>query len=284
MTLYRVWSIGHFPRGESSQGPGAKARLCRFWTALAIFAAGLSVAQGAVVLSPVAVAGSSLGSFDETTPFENMINRSGITDPFVSGSTDFGTYFAVFGEPFGNAHFTNNWQSEVSFELPLTGYIDFDLGESYTIDRIAIWNISLQDITIELYEDLDGPGEMAGEFVLTSNINSPFSYRVELLTLDAPTRGRYLKLNILSTYTFSAGDTFGYAIVGEVAASATSSTAGPLLTIARIPNGQVQVTFTGTLQSAASPEGTFTDVPGNPAGTYLPPDLGSPQYYRAKED
>jgi hypothetical protein len=245
---------------------------------------GLSVAQGAVVLSPVAVVGSSLASYNASTPYENMINRSGIDDPFVSGSTDFGTYFAEFGKPFGNANYTNNWQSELSFNLPLTGYLDFDLGDSYTIDRIALWNISLKDITIELYEDLDGPGEVAGEFVLTRNVNSPFSYRVELLTLDAPVRGRYLKLNILSTYTYSPGDNFGYAIVGEVAVSATSSTAGPLLTIARTPDGQVQVTFTGTLQSAASPEGVFSDVPGNPTGTYLPPDLGSPRYFRAKAD
>ena len=127
-----------------------------------------------------------------------------------------------------------------------------------------------------------GPARWPESLSSLSNMSSPFSYRVELLTLDAPTRGRYLRLNILSTYTFSPGDTFGYAIVGEVAVSATSSTAAPLLTIARTPDGQVQVTFTGTLQSAASPEGTFSDVPGNPAGTYLPPDLSSPQYFRAK--
>jgi hypothetical protein len=272
-------SAGPCSRPKASRSSWAKAWLGRWFPALALFVAGWGAAQGAVVLSPVAVVDSSLAPYDANTPVENMINQSGITEPFVSGSTDFGAYFAVAGEPFGNANYVNNWQSELSFNLPLTGYIDFDLGESYTIDRI-----SLKDVTIELYEELAEPGVMVGEFALTSNVNSAFSYRVELLTLNAPTRGRYLRLNILSTYTFSPSDTFGYAIVGELAVSATSSTAAPLLTIARTTDGQVQVTFTGTLQSAASPEGTFSDVPGNPTGTYLAPDLGSPRYFRAKVD
>ena len=109
-----------------------------------------------------------LGSFGASTPFENIINQSGIDEPFVSGSTDFGDLFRRV------------WQAlrrrELREQLAERGvvrtatdwvYLDFDLGESYTIDRIAIWNISLKDITIELDEDLDGPGEMAGEFVLT---------------------------------------------------------------------------------------------------------------------
>ena len=96
------------------------AGLCRWWASLVLFVAGWSPAQGAVVLSPVAVAGSSLAAYDASTPFENMINQSGLAEPFVSGTTDFGTYFAEAGKPFGNANFANNWQSALSFNLPLT--------------------------------------------------------------------------------------------------------------------------------------------------------------------
>jgi hypothetical protein len=285
MAIKGVQVTGRGPGSELSRLGETRNRIRQHGTALAVtLIMGLNAAQGAVVLSPVSVVDSDLAPFDATTGFENIINRSGITDPFVSGSTDFDTYFAEAGKPFGNAHFTNGWQSEVSFDLPLTGYIDFDLGEAYTIDRIAVWNISLKDVTFEVFEDLNGGGEPAGEFVLPNHLHFPFSYSVVLLTLDAPHRGRYLRLNILSTYTFDLSDTFAYAMVGEVAVSAITAAPVPSVAIARNLNGEIAVTFTGTLQSASSPGATFTDVPGNPEGTYFPPDITSPQYFRARTD
>jgi hypothetical protein len=285
MIIHGLRGAGHSTVSDLGSSYKGWILLIRWWAALVVIS-GLwwNAAQGAVVLSPVSVVDSDLAPFDATTGFENIINRSGITDPFVSGSTDFDTYFAEAGKPFGNAHFTNGWQSEVSFDLPLTGYIDFDLGEAYTIDRIAVWNISLKDITFEVFEDLNGAGEPAGDFVLPNHLHFPFSYSVVLLTLDAPHRGRYLRLNILSTYAFDLSDTFAYAIVGELAVSAITATLAPSVAIARNLNGEVVVTFTGALQSASSPEGTFTDVPGNPEGTYLPPNLTGSQYFRTRSD
>jgi len=89
-----------------------------------------NVVRSQVMLSPTAVVATDLGTASESTPLINMINQSGIETPFVSGSTLFDTYFANPGQTFATSGDggTNNWQSEVSFTLPLKGYVDFDLG------------------------------------------------------------------------------------------------------------------------------------------------------------
>jgi hypothetical protein len=52
-----------------------------------------------------------------------------------------------------------------------------------------------------------------------------------------------------------------------------------------IPDGDVTVVFTGTLQSASAPTGPFVDVPGHPQGTFTIPkvSLGAQQYFRAQQ-
>ena len=52
------------------------------------------------------------------------------------------------------------------------------------------------------------------------------------------------------------------------------------------PNGDVRVTFTGTLQAAPTADGTFIDVAGNPQGTYtlLKGSLSSQQYFRSRSN
>jgi hypothetical protein len=237
----------------------------------------------AVVLSPVAVAGSDLEEYGAETPYVNMINQSGIAQAFVSGSTDFDEYFAVPGEPFGHANYLNNWQSTVSFDLPLSGYVDFDLGATYTVGKMAIWNLSLRDVHVELYDDLNGTAQPGGSWTLTNQLNFPFSYRVEVLPFNSPLSARYVRLNIDSVYTYSPTDNFGYAIIGEVAFSVEPPTSTPpLLQISLNPNGDVTVTFTGTLESASAPDGTFTDVPGNPQGTLNLTPSEPAVYFRAR--
>src|SRR5580765_2861388 len=79
--------------------------------------------SGRVVLSPVAVVGTDLGSYAPETALVHMIDQSGVQTPFVSGSTDFDTYFAAPAKTWATNFGTNNWQSNFSFNLPLTGYV-----------------------------------------------------------------------------------------------------------------------------------------------------------------
>ncbi|MEO8427557.1 MAG: hypothetical protein ABI651_10650 [Verrucomicrobiota bacterium] len=241
--------------------------------------------SGYFTLSPVAVVGSDLGISDPITPYENMINQSGISAPFVSGVTDFDTYFANPNKTFANLNGTNNWQSKFSFELPLKGYVDLDLGASYKINKIAIWNVSVKDVTVKIFDDLNGPGQIAGSFILTDHWHFFSSYPVDVVSFGAVYRGRYVRLEIESAYTVNFNDPFAYANIGEVVVSAdvTASTS-PTLDIIRNPNGDITVTFTGTLQTTGTVDGTFVDVAGNPQGIYMLPkaSLSAQQYFRAQ--
>ena len=183
---------------------------------LALAAANLATLYAGTMLSPVAVLGTDLGTLDPQTSLGNMINQSGLDKPFISGVTDFDEYFTTGAQPFAQALFTNNWQSEVDFSLPLAGFVDFDLGDVYTIDRLGIWNITLATGDILVSDTLGGPFVDAGDFTLPTKVNFPFSYQPEIVTLDAPIEARYLRLGITSAHKFDATDTFTYAIVGEV--------------------------------------------------------------------
>jgi hypothetical protein len=180
--------------------------------------------RAGTMLSPVAVLGTDLGVYDPQTPLENMINQSGLDKPFTSGATDFDVYFNTGAPPFGQGAFNNGWQSNFSFNLPLTGYVDFDLGAVYTIDRLGIWNRSLETGNILVKENLGDAFVDVGDFALQNKLNFPFSYQPEFVTLDSAVDARYLRLAITSTYKFDASDTFAYAIVGELVVDAITST------------------------------------------------------------
>ncbi len=249
---------------------------------IAIFATSLS-AQ--VMISPVAVTESGLGTFDSTTiALTNMINHSGIQTPFTNGVTVFDTYFTPNDKFSKNADGTK-WQSLVSFNLPLVGNLDFDLGASYLISRIAIWNVSVKEVSVSIAEDQAGLDTAipVGTFTLTQGLFS-LSLRADLLTLASPTQGRFLRFRVLSEYKFSAGDTFAYATVGEVAVAGTSGvTIPPSLSIRLGSNGDATMTFSGTLQSSPNAESGYQDVPGNPQGSHTVPQssLVTQQFFRA---
>jgi hypothetical protein len=241
------------------------------------------------VLSPVAVVGTDLGSYAPETALAHMIDQSIVQTPFVSGATDFETYFAAPDKMWATNGGTNNWQSDFSFNLPLTGYVDFDLGASYKINKIAIWNVSVKDVTVKVFEDLNGPGQIAGSFKLTNHWNFPFSYPGDVLSFGSEYQARYVRLMVHSAYLFSPSDTFAYAIIGEVVVSAAVDAVtppAPSLDIILNPTGDVTVTFTGTLQTATEVGGTFADVTGNPQGTYTLPkgSLPAQQYFRARSN
>jgi hypothetical protein len=246
-----------------------------------------AVASGQVMLSPVAVVGTDLGSCCAEAPLANLINQSGVEKPFISGTTDFDTYFAVPHQTFAMNGPANNWQSDVAFTLPLHGYVDFDLGASHRVSQLALWNVTAKDITVSFSEDLAGlaTAPVAGSFALVSHASFSFSYAVDLLPFSAPQQGRYLRLAINSAHLIAPGLDFTYAILGEVVASMAPA-ATPAMAIAREPNGDVTVTFTGTLQAAPTADGVFENVPGNPQGTYTVPKAGlsAQQCYRSRSN
>ena len=180
---------------------------------------GATAVRGTIIRSPTAVLGTDLGTFDPITPLENMINQSGLDKPFTSGTTDFDAYFTTAPSPFAQANFDNNWQSDFTFNLPLMGFVDFDFGAVYSIDRLAIWNRSLENIKILTSPtSIDSVVEVAA-VRLANKLNFPFSYASEFVALGGTHDVRFLRIEIDSAYKFDITDTFAYAIVGEVVAS-----------------------------------------------------------------
>ena len=178
----------------------------------------LPPAPSRVILSSIA-ASTDIGEFDATTNVGNMIDQSGLAKPFVSGVTSFDGYFDFAPATFTSGNFVNNWQSLVDFSLPLTGNVDFDLGGTQAFDRIALWNVSLQNIRVQIADAPTGPFTEIGAFSLPNRI--PFlSYNPEVLQLGGLHTASHLRIAIDSAHKFAASDTFTYAIVGEVAVSA----------------------------------------------------------------
>lgn len=257
--------------------------------ALAGLALAATSAHGQYVLSPVAVVGTDLGSFNETSSPENLINQSGVTTPFVSGTTVFDTYFASPGQVFGTSGNggTNNWTSNFSFTLPVQGYIDFDLGAVYRLNKLALWNRSLKDVRVAIRAGINDPEQIAGTYTLIDRQSFTFSYAVDVLPFSGTFEGRYVRLWIDSTHLPFPGATFAYAIAGEVALSALPiAVEPPGISIAVQSDGSVTLTFTGTVQTATGLSGEFTDVPGNPRATHSIPAaaLSEGQFFRSRTD
>jgi hypothetical protein len=244
-------------------------------------------AFGQFTVSPVAVT-TTIQSFNEIVSPTNLINQSGITAPFTSGVTIFDTYFANPSQTFatsGNGG-TNNWQSDTAFDLGSQGYLDFDLGAVYQIDQLAIWNRSLSNVTVKILKDLGGAEQVAGTFTLLNRQSFGFSYAVDLLNFNATFVGRYVRLEINGVYPFQ-GFNFGNASAGEVVVSALpAGPSPPTLSIALEADGDVQLTFTGTLRNSPAPDGVFTNQPGNPSSPLSLPkaSLQPRQFFRALAD
>jgi hypothetical protein len=181
--------------------------------------------QAGVLLSPVAVTETDLGTNDLATPLVSMINHAGIDKPFTSGVTDFEAYFTTGAPAFAQAG-PGEWWSGLDFSLPVEGHLDFDLGTVYTIDRLAIWNRTLRDIDVLVSETLGGPMQLAGSFTLDNQANFFFSYLAETVDFNAAYEARYVRIEVDSAYPFDTFDTFAYAIVGEVAVEVEPSVLG----------------------------------------------------------
>ena len=241
-----------------------------------------------VMLSPVAVVGSDLGTFNDSLSVTNMINRSGVETPFVSGTTVFDTYFTSPHLMWANSgdQGTNNWQGNfASTPLAAPGYLDFDLGAVYQVNKLAIWNRSLKDITVKVLSTLGGAEQVATNVTLVSRLSYDLSYPVDVIAFPAPLVGRYVRLAVNDIHPFQ-GFTFGYPVIGELVVSAApvGSSPPPTLSITLALNGDAQIHFTGTLTTSPTANGTFTNVPGNPTSPHTVPkaSLGPRQFFRAK--
>lgn len=225
---------------------------------------------GQTMLSPVSVTESGLGTFSPTfAPLQAMIDHSGLNVPFESGTSDFDAYFAPPNTNFSKNLDRTKWQSQVSFTLPFGGFLDFDLGAPYAVSKVAIYNISVKSLRVLVAEAAGGPWVDHGVFSLTDQ-QSSLSLRATVLDLGGSYPAQFVRLAIESEFPAKFNGTYGYVILGEVVMR-VGSTPPPTVSIALAPSGDAVVEFTGTLQSKATLDAIFSDVPGNPTSPYTIP-------------
>lgn len=171
-----------------------------------------------VILSPIA-ATTDLGEFSADVPLTQAIDQSGLAYPFDSGITGFDQYFAQPGADIANGFYYNNWQSDTIYDLPLQGYVELELDDVYPIDRLAIWNQSLEDIRILVRDSALAPWTEVGQFTLPNHL-SYVSLPVDVLDLGGDHDARDVRIEIDSAYV-GTGYSWAYATIGEIAVSAT---------------------------------------------------------------
>lgn len=184
----------------------------------------VDTATAPVILSPAAIIGSDLQTFDENCcGFEKMIDQSGLEKEFESGSTLFDEYF--FDSTLADAMFDNNWTSSSTSEQPQVGFVDFDLGDTYVVDRVVLWNRSAENVDVLFSDEEDGEFVSAGNFDLPNHRNF-LSVQGAILELDEEVEARYLRLQVNSAhelFTLPPDRVFTDVSIGEVAVSAMTS-------------------------------------------------------------
>lgn len=99
------------------------------WMTVGLTAFPMSLPAQVTMLQPVGVTtnmGQTLG------PPTLMIDQSGLSSSYTSGVTNFDTYLA--SNPTHNSTLTTGWESGFAIT---TGNVDFDLGSSVTVSRMA---------------------------------------------------------------------------------------------------------------------------------------------------
>jgi hypothetical protein len=154
----------------------------------------VSVASAAPILDPVS-ASTNMGSFPGRSP-GRAIDQSGLSTGYTSQVTDFDAYMA--SAPTHNTPF-NDWISAVD---TLRGYFDFDLGGSFVIESMALWNIGDNNGTnlrgFQLYASSDASfstSTLLGTFDANPNLGPLTATAAQVFTFD-PTTASFVRMLI----------------------------------------------------------------------------------------
>lgn len=193
--------------------------------AIGLFIVGMAgMAQASTVSSAVGVTSNSFGNYSTDRSIDRVSDQSGLSATFTSGVTDWDTYFstAVSHNYFSQYEWFGPYHTE---DNGGHGTLVFDLGGSFTIDKIAMWNEDIFGIiTFDVYTSNDGLSYTAvGSGLTPTNNTDDQDYTNDIFTID-PSIGRYVKLDITS-YTIN---NFQSCSMGEIAFSTVAAAPNPV--------------------------------------------------------
>lgn len=178
-------------------------------------------ASAGVILSPTSAIGNTMGEFSSGWRVGYSFDQSGLSAAFTSGVTDFTTYIGG-GPTHGNTSNVANigWASALFASFP--GHIDYDLGASRDILRVAIWSEDslgvLNRITLFTADNPSFTGAVnVGSFAVSDPPDDvPVSAQVFDLT---DSTGRYVRFQIDSVLP----NVIGIAHLSEIAFDVTAN-------------------------------------------------------------
>jgi hypothetical protein len=155
-----------------------------------------------------------------------MIDQSGLATTFSNGVTDFDSYdpanvFHDYQYGVGNI---NEWFAD--YPDPVEGEIVFDLGDEYTLDRIAFWNEDGEGIlSVDVSFSLDGTTYGSAQNFLPTDNDWGVNYTADIFTLSSSSLARFVKFEL--TGDPSADDGYNNLSIGEVAFSVAEGVPEP---------------------------------------------------------
>jgi len=172
-----------------------------------------------VIRSPTSVINNTAGDYSASADIGQTIDQSGLSTTFTSGISDFDVYF---GTPkHAMAYLNNEWWTPW---YTTSGIVDYDFGDIYTFDRMALWNEDSHGIaSVGVYTDTASDFSTAlfhGTFNPTNNAYG-IDYLADIFSLTT-TAARYVRLDMVGSVGGSSGTDPAWLSMGEVAFSTSA--------------------------------------------------------------
>lgn len=158
-----------------------------------------------------------------TTINARVISGVSVIDWSSQYNDGYGECYAVRVADGSGFNETTGYHTTVGYCIPgtmwltssgTTGYLEFDLGAIYTLDKIKVWNLNMTDIGqlpagvkkmhIIITDGIGNPVTDLGEFTLTIGAGSSTVDFGQVIDLQNPTNVRYIMFDITENY----GSTF----------------------------------------------------------------------------
>ena len=179
-----------------------------------------TAASAGVILRP-ASASTTMGEF---YPVSHLVDGSGLSSGYSSLVTDFDTYIATNPTHF-HGFGANVWGAPAGVR---SGFIDFNLGGSRTIESMAFWSAvsdpsAIKDFVLLADDSADFVGATTlGTFTASNTLGSGSQTAAQVFQFAA-TSASYIRMQVLNTQAASSYST----VMGEVAFEVVPSVPEP---------------------------------------------------------
>ncbi len=176
-----------------------------------------------VIRAPTGEVLNTLGEFSFVNPpggFElvNAFNQNGLLTGYINGVTDFDTYIASNPLHDSNATFDIDW---ISPDGVTSGTLVFDLGDVYTVDRLALWNEDFAGLgSLNVLTSTDNINYVSvGQNLIPTDNATNIDYAADIFNLTI-TNARYVRFDVSGCPQSGSLQVCG---IGEFAFSTNSS-------------------------------------------------------------